>query len=291
MVPTLAAVTLLSGSVFAQPRWNSPVPSGPPPKAADAPVEALDGVGVTEKLEADVPRAARFQTSEGRHVSLGDVLSSQRPTILTLNYSNCPMLCSVQLTGMVEALKKMKWTLGREYDVVTVSVDPTETPAQAAETKTRYLKQYGGTEQVDELAPGWTFLVGDQPAIEAVADAVGFGFSLDTETGEYLHTAALILLNPQGQVSRYLYGVMYSPQTIRLSLVEAADGKFSSTLDPVIFYCFRYDPQLGGYTLVARNALKVAAAVTLVFVALFVGGGIWRRRSRVAPVPQEAEST
>lgn len=280
---TALALALTSG-ITAQPRWmESQLP--PPARPVGEELKELEGVGVTEKLRAKVPPTARFTTSEGKEVTWDQVLSSERPTILTLNYSDCPMLCTLQLDGLVAAMKAMQWEVGNQYDVITVSVDPKETPEKAARTKERYLQKLLGEQAKDpealaQASAGWTFLVGDEEQIQVVSEAVGFGYRLNPDNGEYLHTAALILLSPKGEVSRYLYGVMYSPQTLRLSMVESADGKFASTIDPVIFYCFRYDAESGTYTMVVRNILQLGAGLTVVLLALFVGGGLWLRRAR-----------
>src|SRR5262249_9490247 len=156
-----------------------------------------------------------------------DYLDGKHPVILTLNYSRCPMLCSLELNGLVTALKQLDWTAGTEFKIVTVVLDPGEKPEQARESKARYLRQYGraGAES------GWHFLTGSEAAIRSVADSVGFSYAYNEKRNEYVHPAATILLSPDGHVARYLYGIEYHPKTVRLSLVEAGEGKIGSSMD------------------------------------------------------------
>lgn len=242
---------------------------------ADEPLEELEGVGVTEKLDAQIPLDLAFTRSDGTPTTLRQVFTGERPVILTMNYSNCPMLCSLQLNAMVSSLKGMQWTMGEEYEVVTVSLDPAETPEHAAASKKRYVGSYGraGAER------GWTFLVGAEQNIRALADSIGFGYRYHEERKEYLHQAALMVMTPQGHVSRYLYGLEHSPQTVRLSLVEAAEGKFATTLDKIVLFCFHYDAATGQYTPVARNLMRLGGGLTALLLGVVLGGA-WLRESR-----------
>ena len=170
----------------------------------------------------------------------------------------------------------MPWVLGNEYDMVTVSLNTKEKPARAKETQTRYLKDYG-----KNVSPNaWKFLVGDDANVAALASAVGFGYKLDPQTGEYQHTAAVMVLTPEGKVSRYLYGVEYSPQTLRLSLAEASQGKFTSTLDQVVLYCFKYNATAGTYTPVVRNIMKIGAGVTVLLLGVLISSAWWLPKRR-----------
>lgn len=272
-----AACAVLGGSglATAQPKGRS-----------DAVPEQLDGVGITEKVGTNVPQHLEFTDSTGKKVALGEILASNRPTLLTLNYSDCPMLCSLQINGLVEALNQIDWKIGEDFDVVTVSLDPTEPVERAAKTKARYIGQYDKDEKAARR--GWSFLVGEEKNIRALADAVGFGYAYSEERQEYLHQAAFILLTPSGVVSRYLYGVSFSPQTVRLSMVEASEGKQVSTLDALVLYCFYYDADAGSYTPVVLNIMKLGAAVTVVLLGLFVAAGFRvkkRRRGSAAQTP------
>lgn len=265
------------GGVAPEERIDKDDESGARSPRSEALPKQLNGVGVEEKLESRVPLELEFIDSEGKKTTLGEVLTGDKPVLLTLNYSDCPMLCSVMLNGLVEGLEGMRWTVGTEFDLVTVSLDPNESPERAHSTKERFLTDYGRDEP--SIEDGWTFLVGSENNIRALADSVGFGYRYSESRKEYLHAAALMVLNPSGQVSRYLYGITYSPKTIRLSLAEASDGKFASTLDQLILFCFHYDETEGRYAPVARNIMMLGGAATVILLALFLGG-FWLRDAR-----------
>lgn len=245
-----------------------PVGLGEPPALkADETPEKLENVGIEEKLGAAVPAQTPLTTYDGRQVSLGDVLSHDKPTILTFNYSDCPMLCSIQLNALTRTLREMDWTLGEEYDVVTISIDPKETPDRAADTRDRYLAQYDR-----EHADGaWTFLVpNDEKNVRAVSDTVGFNYELNEDNGEWAHTAVAVILSGDDTVSRYLYGIDFSPRTLQLSLTEASQGKQVSAVDSLVLYCFQYDPNSGSYTPVIVNIMRLGGALIALIVFAFV---------------------
>jgi protein SCO1/2 len=200
----------------------------------------------------------------GQPVTLGDYFDGQRPVVLTLNYSDCPMLCSLQLDGLFDGLKKMSWDMGDKFQMVSASIDPSEPPERASMTRDKYLKMYGRP----GCGGGLTFLVGENPSIKALADAVGFHYRFVPETGEYAHTAVTIICTPDGRISRYLYGVQYDQQTLRLSLLEAAQGKIGSPMEQLFLFCFQYDSEAGRYGPAAWTLMKIAG----VFTVLFVGG-------------------
>ncbi len=226
-------------------------------------VDSLDGVGITEKLDGQLPLRLAFQDAKGHDISLGRLFDGEKPVILSLNYSDCPMLCQLQLNGLVDGLRDVQWNAGERFQIVSVSINPLETPQRAAQTKLRYVRAYGRP----QTAAGWHFLTGDQQAIQELADAVGFQFKYVPERKEYAHAAAIMVCTPNGRVSRYLYGVVYPAQTIRLAVVEAGEGKIGSTLDRVLLYCFHYDATSGRYAPVAIQIMKVAAAFTLLMLA------------------------
>jgi protein SCO1/2 len=240
-------------------------------------VDALDGVGIDERPNAQLPLELQFCDSRGRSMRLGDLFNGTRPVLLALNYSDCPMLCQLQLNGLVEGLREMDWDAGEQFEVCSVSINPLETPHRARQVKQRYIQAYGrpGT------AAGWHFLTGNQAAIAELAQTVGFRFRYVPETREYAHAAAVMVCTPEGRLSRYLYGVAYPPQTLKMSLVEAGDGRIGSTLDRVMLYCFHYDATLGRYAPVARRLMQVAAALTLATLGLTLVP-IWLRRYRLA---------
>lgn len=225
----------------------------------------MQGVGVDDKSGTQIPLDLRFRDENGEALSLADIFTGERPVLLSLNYSDCPMLCGLQLNGLVAGLREMKWLAGREFVVVSVSVDPLETTARAKQTEQKYLKTYNRPGAAD----GFRFLTGSQKSIRALADAVGFRYKYVPDTKEYSHTATEIVCTPEGVVSRYLNGVAYDPQTLRLSLVEAGDGQIGTTFDQLLMYCFHYDETKGRYAPTARRIMSLGAAVTI--FALVVG--------------------
>lgn len=243
----------------------------------------LKGVDVTERLGETLPLATELRDSEGRTVRLGDFFDGQRPVILTFNYSDCPMLCSLQLSRFVQALAQMKRTAGSDFQIVTVSIDPAETVERARETKARYLRDYGRP----EAASGWNFLLGSEQAVRGVADAVGFSYSYNEERKEWLHAAALMVLTPDGRVARYIYGVDYHPETLNLSVVEGSEGKIGSTMDRLVLYCFHYDESEGRYAPVAMNIMRVGAGLVAVLLGAFLSV-YWVAESRKRHAPRPA---
>ena len=217
----------------------------------------LEGIDVKEHLGDTVPKSASFIDASGKAVKLGDFLDGKHPVILTLNYSTCPMLCSLELNGLVASLKQLDWTAGGEFKIVTVVLDPKETPSQATQSKARYVRQYGR----EAAAAGWHFLTGSESTIKQVAGSVGFSYGFNEKRNEYIHPAAIMVLSPEGRIARYLYGIEYHPKTMRLSLVEAAEGKIGSSIDQLILYCFHYDAKEGSYAPVAMNIMRVSSGV------------------------------
>ena len=258
--------------------------SAPAQLAGERPKD-LEGVGIDDRRGETVPLDVQFVDHTGTPCRLGDLFDGRRSVILTLNYADCPMLCGLQLRGLVDVLGKLDWTLGDEFRVVTVSINPRETPERAATAQSNYLLAYGETATDD----GWTILTGDEANIRRLADAVGFGYRYVPERGEYAHSAALMVCTPDGVVSRYLYGIEYDPTTLRLSLVEAADGQIGSAMDQLLLFCFHYDATKGRYGPAAMNLMRAGGAVVLVIV----GGMLWyfrrweRRRSRQAAENQK----
>jgi protein SCO1/2 len=256
-------------------------------RAEPAPKE-LEEVGVTEHRGDQTPLDLPFVESDGRDVRFGDFFDGKRPVILTLNYSNCPMLCSLQLTGLFQGLEGMQWDLGENFQMVTVSIDPKESPERAQLTKQKYLKMYGRP----GVAAGWHCLVGDEENIRKLADTVGFGYTFVQDTGEYAHAAVTMILTPNGVVSRYLYGVEYDPQTIRLSLVEAAEGKIGSAMDQILLFCFHYDETKGRYGPAAAAVMRIGGTLTLLGLGVVVLV-FWRRGAArdARQEPEASEST
>ncbi len=230
----------------------------------------LQGVDVDEKLSTTLPLDLGFTNDDGKPVTLRDYFDGEAPVILTLNYSDCPMLCSMQLNGVVEGMKQLDWSAGKEFRVVTVSINPKEIWTRAKKTKSRYLTQYGrpGTEK------GWAFLTGSENNVRALADAMGFQYGYNEKRDEWVHPAAILVATPSAKIARYLYGLEYHQKTLRLSLVEASEGKVGSSIDRLLLYCFHYDETEGRYAPVARNIMKVSGAVAVVLLGGFIAA-LW----------------
>lgn len=233
----------------------------------------LDEVDFVQKLGDRVPLDLVFRDESGQEVELGE-LFDDRPVMLALVYYECPMLCTLILNDVLRCVRAMPLDAGPDYRIVAVSIDPNETSELAARKRETFLEAYGREDAED----GWTFLVGDEPNIRALADAVGFRYALDPETGEYAHAAGITLLTPEGVLSRYFYGLEYPTRDVRLGLVEAADGKLGSLVDRALLFCFHYDPTTGKYGLVIMNVLRLAAGLTV--VVLFGSVYLWLRRER-----------
>ena len=252
------------------------------PGAANSREEAtpreLRDVGVDEHLDGQVPLDAVLKDENDNAVRLGDFFDGKRPTLLTFAYYSCPTLCSLILSSTAEALSKTQWTVGKEFDVVTVSIDPRETLEKTREKKRTIISQYGRP----EAARGWHFLRADDATIHRLTDSVGYRYKYDEETKQYGHPASLILLKPNGRVSRYLYGLEYPPNDMKLGLLEASEGKSISTVEQVILFCYRYDKSEGKYVLIANRVMRIGggfcALLLLGFLAL-----LWRRERHPKP--------
>ena len=243
----------------------------------------LQNMGVTEHLGKTIPLDLEFRDESGCAVSLRQFVRTGRPVLLSFNYSNCPMLCSLQLTGLVNGLADVELQCGRDYEFVSVSIDPNETPFRAAQTRQKYYQMYGR----EGTGAGWHFLVGSQQSVDALAKSVGFTYRYLPERKEYVHPAVCACITPDGRLSRYLYGVAFVPQTLRLSLVEAGSGQIGTTLDQILLYCFHYDFVSGRYSLAARRLMTTAgAATTIVISAYLLTQFLSERRQRRTNHPQ-----
>ncbi len=230
-------------------------------------------IGIDQRLGERVPLDLAFRDETGAEVRLEDVLG-ERPAVLSLVYYECPMLCTQVLNGLLRSLRVLSLDVGREFEVITVSIDPGETPALAAAKKREYVGRYGR----DGAGGGWHFLTGTQDRIEELAEAVGFRYEYDPETDLYVHASGIMVLTPAGELARYFYGVEYSPKDLRLGLIEAAEERIGNVVDQVLLLCFQYDPATGKYGLVILNSLRVAGAATVAILAGLVIG--WIRRER-----------
>ncbi|MBD3162106.1 MAG: SCO family protein [Candidatus Eisenbacteria bacterium] len=225
--------------------------------------EELEGVGIEEHRNAEIPLDLAFTDETGREVTLARYFEPGKPVLLTLVYYRCPMLCTLVLNGMVEALRETGLTPGEDLELVTVSFDPVETPTLAKLKKQNYVKEYGDP----SVAPAWHFLVGGEESVRRLTETIGFGYRWSDESKQFVHQAALFVLTPDGRLSRYLYGVMFEPRTLRLSLLEASEGEIGSPLDKIVLYCFHYDSDQGKYSIAATNVMRVGGVVTVLILA------------------------
>jgi protein SCO1 len=233
----------------------------------------LKKVQFDQNLGVQVPLDLPFRDETGRPVQLSQYFNG-RPVVLALVYYECPMLCTQALNGLVKALKVLALEPGRDYNIVTVSFNPRETPAQAAEKKDHYLQLL----KKPGAADGWHFLTGDETAIRLLTDTVGFHYVYDELTKQYAHPTGMIVLTPEGKTSKYVYGIDYGPRDLRLALVEASDHKVGTPVDRLLLYCYHYDPTTGKYGLVLMNVLRLAGALTVVCIGGFIL--IMRRREK-----------
>jgi protein SCO1 len=225
----------------------------------------LQNVGIEQRLDAQVPADLSFVDDTGRPVKLGDYFG-KKPLILNLVYYNCPMLCGEVLAGLTGSMKLIKFDVGNQFEVVTVSFNPQETPRLAAEKKRDYLKRYGRS----TAAAGWHFLTGPADSINALTKAVGFQYQYDAAKNQYAHATAIMVLTPQGRISRYFYGVDFPPKDLRMGLVEASQGKIGNAVDQVLLYCYHYDPATGKYGAIISRILQLSGLVTILVLGIFM---------------------
>jgi len=255
----LLALVLLSASAFAQ--MNNGIMSSP----ANTRPPRLENVGIEQHLDTQVPPDLIFLDETGNTVKLRDYFG-HKPLILNLVYYNCTMLCGEALAGLASAMRLVKFDVGNEFDVVTVSFDPRETPEMAAAKKKDYVGRYGRA----NAATGWHFLTGQPDSINALTKAVGFQYQYDARTNQYAHATAIMVLTPQGRISRYFYGVDFPPKDLRMGLVEASQGKIGNAVDAVLLFCYHYDPETGKYGAMVANILRLAAAATILIMGIFL---------------------
>lgn len=260
--------------------WHGPSVHAAPAAEAALPVPpAMRGIDVEEQIGQRIPRDLVFTDSEGHEVRLGDFLHPDRPVLLTLAYYRCPMLCDLVVRGLSETMKRIRWTPGKDFHAITVSIDPADTPGTARVKKLNALRAMSQPQRGE----GWAFLIDrDRGNAQRLADAVGFRYRYDEESGQYAHPAVAMVLTPDGRVSRYLYGVAYRPLDVRLAMTEAGTGKVGGFVERVLLTCFRFDPSTRRYGFVINAVLKGGAALVLVgvFGSLV---GLWRldrRRQR-----------
>jgi protein SCO1/2 len=225
---------------------------------------ALAGVGFEQRLDEQIPLDLEFVDETGKQIQLRDYFG-QKPVILVLTQYRCPRLCTLVLSGLVQGMLETPFTVGKEFNVVTVSFDPREGPELAAAKKASYLRSYGRTGAEE----GWSFLTGKPEAIRALTEAAGFRYKYDPERDQYIHASGIIILTPQGRIARYFYDVVYSGRDLRLGLVEASQNKIGSPVDQILLYCFHYDPSVGKYSASIMNGVRVSGVLTILALAAF----------------------
>ena len=233
------------------------------------------GIGVDQKLGDRIPSDVVFFNERGEQVQLSEYFDGERPVILTLVYHSCPMLCSVLMDGFTRALKELEWEPGSTYDIVTISIDPSDSYEVAREKKAHYVSQLGKGDVED----GWHFLTGSQESITAVTEAVGFRYKWLDDIEQFVHPAIITVLTPDATVSRYIQGLDFDPRDIRLALVEASDGAIAKAIDLVALYCLQYDPESNSYVAHASNLMRLGGFLTVLVLGavLFT---FWRRESK-----------
>lgn len=267
---TLSVLLLSAGAAGARPE-SMIVPGNTMPGP-------LKEVRYNQRLGEQVPLDLPFRDEAGRPVRLGDYFG-HRPAILVLAYYHCPMLCDMVLQAAETGLKPLSLDPGKDFDVVVASIDPNETPEMAAAKKRDIMARYRrpGTEA------GWHFLTGPQASITRLANAVGFQYVYDPQLNQFAHAAGLVMLTPEGRISRYLFGIEFAPRDLRLGLIESAGGKVGGLVDQILLYCFHYDPVMGRYSAVTLKIMRIAAGATAIGLVLMIV--LLRRRENAQPGP------
>lgn len=281
LLAILVALLALLGSSRARAQVDLSDP-GPP----NIPPELMD-VGVNEHLQGQLPTDAMFQDETGKMVRLGDYFDGKHPVLLVLAYHSCPVLCSLVQNATLESMKAVKWTAGAEYRVLTISIDPRDTSTIASSKRDALLASYGRP----EAKTGWHFLVGNNEQIHKVTDAVGWQYKFDERQGQFAHPSAVTLLTPSGKVARYLYGIEFDPNDLRLGLLEASEGRSITTVDRLILYCYHYDPQDRKYTLMATRVMQLGGVVTMFTLGGFLTVMWLRERKKSRDTKKDDDGT
>jgi protein SCO1/2 len=266
LLSSAPAAAQMTGTPAAGYRRDSGVPSA----AVPAP---LREIGFDQHLDEHLPLDTDFVDESGRTIRLGEYFQS-KPVVLVFMYYDCPMLCGQVLSSLAASLDTMSLDVGTDFDVVTVSFDPRETPAQAMPRKSAALERY----RRPSAAAGWHFLTGTQASIDRLTKAAGFRYAWDEATKQFAHPTGIIVVTPDGRPARYLFGLDYGPRDLRLALVEASAGKVGSPVDSLLLYCYHYDPMTGRYGLAIMRALRIAGAGTVLALGTFIVVMVRRER-------------
>ena len=264
-ISRMLAVTVLATTVLSASAWGQGITQGPLSPPANMRPPGLKNVGIEQNLNEQIPPGLTFRDETGKTVTLGDFFG-KKPMILNLVYYQCPMLCGEVLTGLESALRVLKFDVGKEFDVLTVSFDPKETPEMASAKKAEYLKRYGRSGAAD----GWHFLTGPASSIDALTKAAGFQYQYDPKSGQFAHATAIMVLTPEGKIAQYYYGVEFAPKDLRLGLIQASENKIGTVVDQVLLYCYHYDPDTGKYGAIISRVLQLAAGATVLILGTFL---------------------
>ena len=246
---------------------------------------ALKGIGFDQNIDQHIPLDTTFRDESGATVRLADYFG-KRPVVMVFAYYDCPMLCTQVIHGLSSALGVLSLAPGRDFEIVTVSFNPRDTPAAATAKKAVYLERY----KQPGAGAAWHFLTGDEPSIERLTKAAGFRYAWDEDTKQFAHPSGIIVLTPEGRLAKYLFGIEYGPRDLRFAIVEASAGKVGSIVDSLLLYCYHYDPMLGRYGLVIMRAIRVAGAATVLALAAFILVMLRRERRR-SPAARGTRST
>jgi protein SCO1/2 len=245
----------------------------------------LGKVGITQNLNTQIPPDLTFRDEDGKSVRIGDYFG-KKPIVFSLVYFDCPALCTEVLNGELRTMRAISLNLGKDFEAVTVSFEPKDTPALAKAKRDVYAGEYDRPGAVDH----WHFLTGDQASIDALTNVVGFHYAYDSSIRQYAHAAAILVLTPDGRIDRYFYGVQYPARDFRLGLVEASEGKIGTVTDHALLYCYQYDPMTGKYGLIVMNVLRAAGGLTVLLLGLFMTVMFLRERKRAPVVSPPAGS-
>jgi protein SCO1/2 len=268
------SIVLMSAVVSAQ--GNAPGVRPDPTMPSSQVPAALRDVSFEQRLNEQLPLDLEFKDESGRTVKLGEYFG-RKPVILTFVYYECPMLCTQVLNGLESALRVLNESVGKEFDVVTVSFDPKETPVLAAGKKKAYLERY----KRPEAQQGWHFLTGSEESIAALTKAAGFSYRWDEASHQFAHASGIVVVTPQGKLSRYFMGIDYSPRDVKFALIESSNEKIGTLADRLLLYCYHYDPAKGNYGFVAMRAVRIGGAVTILALVGFVFVSIRRDQKAI----------
>lgn len=258
-------ILIAAALVLSLPALGQGVLEAPAAPPANMRPPGLKHVGIEQHLDEQVPLNLAFKDETGKSVQLGDYFG-KRPVILSLVYYRCPMLCGQLLEGLESALRVVDFDPGKQFDVVTVSFDPSDTPAVAAAKKAEIMARY----KRPGAAGGWHFLTGPQASIDALTKAVGFDYQYDKRTDQFAHATAIMVLTPGGKLTQYYYGIEFPPKDLRLGLIQASHNKIGTVVDQVLLYCYHYDPDAGRYSALIGRVLQIAGGLTVLVLGSFI---------------------